>query len=236
MDPNAAKRSRMDRNQALSGGTAGGVCRDGGCKGKRKSLPTERIKHRQVYGFGFCRPRNPFCATGALWDASHLFRDHFSNLIASKQCLRGGQLCHEVWNPRPQKPQIKSFATEKSRYGRSKTQKTVAVSEEKSSSVPAGPANFPAAGFLAGKCPNLGRDSISRCRKIGESFSSSVEICRKTFPPEGNFGQPQHSRVFQKTRRRALRNAYCVCMQKRQENGTESEKLPYESFRVIFRR
>ena len=65
----------------------------------------------------------------------------------------------------------------------------------KSSSVPAGAANFPAAVFLAGKCPNLGRDSISRCRKIGESSSSSVEICRKTFPAE-NFGQPQPSRVF----------------------------------------
>ena len=29
-------------------------------------------------------------------------------------------------------------------------------------------ANLPAAIFFAGKCPNLGRDSISRCRKIGE--------------------------------------------------------------------
>ena len=39
----------------------------------------------------------------------------------------------------------------------------------KSSSVPAGAANFPAAIFLAGKCPNHGRDSIwQRCRKIGE--------------------------------------------------------------------
>ena len=65
----------------------------------------------------------------------------------------------------------------------------------KSSSFPAGAANFPAAVFLAGKCPNLGRDSISRCRKIAESFSSSVKICRKTFPA-GNFGQPQPSRVF----------------------------------------
>ena len=37
----------------------------------------------------------------------------------------------------------------------------------KSSSVPAGAANFPVAAFLAGKCPNLGRDSILRCRKIG---------------------------------------------------------------------
>ena len=65
----------------------------------------------------------------------------------------------------------------------------------KSSSVAADAANFPTAVFLAGKCPNLDRDSISRCRKIGESFSSSVEICRKTFPA-GNFGQPQPSRVF----------------------------------------
>ena len=65
----------------------------------------------------------------------------------------------------------------------------------KSSSVPSGAANFPAAVFLAGKCPNLGRDSILRCRKIAESFSNSVEMCRKAFPA-GNFGQPQPSRVF----------------------------------------
>ena len=56
----------------------------------------------------------------------------------------------------------------------------------KSSSVPEGEANFPAAVFLAGKCPNLGRDSISCCRKIGEEFSSSVEICPKTFPAAWN--------------------------------------------------
>ena len=47
-EPNGAKRSRMepngaemDRNQALSGGTAGefvGMGRGGGCKGKRISL------------------------------------------------------------------------------------------------------------------------------------------------------------------------------------------------------
>ena len=67
----------------------------------------------------------------------------------------------------------------------------------KSSSVPAEAATFPAAvlNFLAGKCSNLGRDSISRCWKIGESFSSSVEICRKTLPA-GNLGQPQPFRVF----------------------------------------
>ena len=67
--------------------------------------------------------------------------------------------------------------------------------KRKSSSVPEGAANFPAAIFLAGKCPNPDKDSISCCRKIGEEFSSSVEICRKTFPA-GNFGQPQPSRVF----------------------------------------
>ena len=52
----------------------------------------------------------------------------------------------------------------------------------KSSSVPEGMANFPAAILLAGKCPNLGRDGILCCRKrrsfqqrrnLPESFSSS---------------------------------------------------------------
>ena len=62
-------------------------------------------------------------------------------------------------------------------------------------SVPEGGADFPAAIFLAGNSPNLGRDSISCRRKIGAGFSSSVEICRKTFPA-ANFGQPQPSRVF----------------------------------------
>ena len=46
----------------------------------------------------------------------------------------------------------------------------------KSSSVPEGEANFPAAIFLAGKCPNLGRDSISCCRKIGEEFLRNVPV------------------------------------------------------------
>ena len=65
----------------------------------------------------------------------------------------------------------------------------------KSRSVPEGGADFPAAIFLFGKCPNLGRDSTWRCRTIGEYFSSSVELCRKTLPAR-NFGQPQPSRVF----------------------------------------
>ena len=54
----------------------------------------------------------------------------------------------------------------------------------KSRSVPEGGADLPATIVLAGKCPNLDRDSIWCCRKIGEEFSSSVEICRKTFPAE----------------------------------------------------
>ena len=69
-----------------------------------------------------------------------------------------------------------------------------------SRSVPEGGADFPAAIFLAGKCPNSGRDSISWCRKIGEEFSSSVEICRKTLPTR-NFGQSEPSRVSDLTLR-----------------------------------
>ena len=66
----------------------------------------------------------------------------------------------------------------------------MAVSEEKIQQRSRRRSQFPAAVFLAGKCPNLGRDSMSCCRKIGEEFSSSVEICPKTFPAK-NFGQPQ---------------------------------------------
>ena len=49
--------------------------------------------------------------------------------------------------------------------------------------------------FLPESSPNLGRDSISCCRKVGKEFTSSAEICRETFPAR-NFGQPQPSRVF----------------------------------------
>ena len=38
--------------------------------------------------------------------------------------------------------------------------------------------DIPAAIFLAGKCPNFGRDSMLRCRRIDEYFSSSIESCR----------------------------------------------------------
>ena len=40
----------------------------------------------------------------------------------------------------------------------------------KSRSAPEGGAGFPAAIFLAGKCPNHGRGSMSCCRKIGKFF------------------------------------------------------------------
>ena len=74
--------------------------------------------------------------------------------------------------------------------------KAVAVSEEKIQQRSRRRGRFSSSRFpCRKKCPNLGRDSISCCRKIGEEFSSSVEICRKTFPAR-NFGQPQPSRAF----------------------------------------
>ena len=56
----------------------------------------------------------------------------------------------------------------------------------KSRSVPKGGADFPAAIFLSRKCPNLGRDRISCCRKIGEKF----------FPAASKFaGKPFQQRI-----------------------------------------
>ena len=73
-----------------------------------------------------------------------------------------------------------------------KVKKDVAVSEAKIQERSRRRGRLSSSHFLAGKCSNLGRDSISCCRKIGEEFSSSVEICRKTFPAR-NFTQPQPS-------------------------------------------
>ena len=75
-------------------------------------------------------------------------------------------------------------------YSSEELTKAVAVSEEKIQQRSRRRGQFPAAIFLAGKCPNLGRDGSSRCRKIGESFSGSVEVCPKKTFPAGNFGQP----------------------------------------------
>ena len=64
-----------------------------------------------------------------------------------------------------------------------KLKKAVAVSEEeKSRERSPRRADFPAAIFLAGNCPNLGRDSMWCCQIIGEELSSSVEMCRTPLP------------------------------------------------------
>ena len=85
---------------------------------------------------------------------------------------------------------VKSIGLAKPRFRNSENSRRLWRSQRrKSRSVPEGGADFPAAIFLAGKCSNLGRDSASCCQKIGEEFSSSVEICRKAFPAR-NLGQP----------------------------------------------
>ena len=48
-------------------------------------------------------------------------------------------------------------------------------------SIPKGGADIPAATFLAGKCPNIGRDSMSCRQRIGELFFSSVKLAGKPF-------------------------------------------------------
>ena len=56
------------------------------------------------YGFGFFGPRIAFPATGALWGRATPFSFHFSVHLSS--VLGRTELCHEVWTPGPQKPQI----------------------------------------------------------------------------------------------------------------------------------
>ena len=56
------------------------------------------------YGFGFFGPRIAFRATGALWGRATPFFFHFSVHLSS--VLGRTELCHEVWTPGPQKPQI----------------------------------------------------------------------------------------------------------------------------------
>ena len=48
-------------------------------------------------------------------------------------------------------------------------------------SVPEGGADSPAAIFLAGRCPNLGMDSLSCCWKIRKSFSAASKFAGKPF-------------------------------------------------------
>ena len=71
--------------------------------------PLVYSKHRQVTDLdvtdlGFSGPRIPFCTTGALWGRVTPFFDHFAKQLSS--VLRRTELCHEVRNPWPQKPQI----------------------------------------------------------------------------------------------------------------------------------
>ena len=56
------------------------------------------------YGFGFFGPRTAFPTTGALWGRATPFFYHFSVNLSS--VLGRTELCHEVWTPGPQKPQI----------------------------------------------------------------------------------------------------------------------------------
>ena len=53
---------------------------------------------------GFCGPGIPSCATVALWGRATPFLDHFPKYLSS--ALARTELCHEVRNPRLQKPQI----------------------------------------------------------------------------------------------------------------------------------
>ena len=73
----------------------------------------------------------------------------------------------------------KNFAEEeccrRKRIQSEELKKAVAVTEEKIQQRSCRRGQLSSSRFLAGKCPNLGRDSISRCQKIGEEFSSSVK-------------------------------------------------------------
>ena len=83
--------------------------------------------------------------------------------------------------------------------------KAVATSEEKIQQRSRRRGQFSSSHFsLPESAQTLAGIAFLRCRKIGESFSSSVEICRKTFPA-GNFGQPQPSRGFLKSRSLAFK-------------------------------
>ena len=194
---------------------------------ERKAAPlpdTAKFTDLDVTVLGFSGPGLPSARQVLCGGRATPFLYHFSAHLSS--VLGRTELCHEVWTPGPQKPQIisnenhhwalldsvKSLQT--TRFGnssdfdiaervswlckwpallqqrtcrrevpqffllslqdlcQSKNQKNSRrlwrSQRRKSRSVPEGGADFPAAIFLAGKCLNLGRDSISCCRKIGE--------------------------------------------------------------------
>ena len=100
-EPNGAE---MDRNQALSGGTAGGVVgmgRGGGCKGKRISLPSARNKKEKNWA-------------GKKWGTPRKFLGigHKGNFLLEGVCLQfsGLALCPDLQSWRPSKKVPKQSA------------------------------------------------------------------------------------------------------------------------------
>ena len=78
-------------------------------EGDGKKNVTTISRHRQVTDLdvtvlGFSGPGLPFPRQVLCGDAPRLFFDHFSVHLSS--VLGRTELCHEVWNPGPQKPQI----------------------------------------------------------------------------------------------------------------------------------
>ena len=63
-----------------------------------------QVTDLDVTVLGFFGPRIAFCATGALWGRATPFFYHFN--VHLNSVLGRTELCHEVWTPGPQKPQI----------------------------------------------------------------------------------------------------------------------------------
>ena len=72
--------------------------------GDRDSQTPPSYGFRRYAFLGFFGPRIAFRATGALWGRATPFLYHFSVHLSS--VLGRTELCHEVWTPGPQKPQI----------------------------------------------------------------------------------------------------------------------------------
>ena len=81
-------------------------------------------------------------------------------------------------------------------FTKNNTKGAVAVSEEKIQQRSRRRGQFSSSPFsLPESAQTLAGITFRAAGKSGKNFSSSVEICRKTFPAR-NFGQPQPSRVF----------------------------------------
>ena len=68
------------------------------------SLKNRHVTDLNVADLELSGPRIPFCATRALWGRVTSFFDHFSKHLSSVSGRT--ELCHEVRNPGPPKPQI----------------------------------------------------------------------------------------------------------------------------------